>query len=108
MSMNLSSLSIDELHALVNAIDHEIKSRKQSEINSLLKTVKDKAQALGMGVDELVALLAGKGSKGSKTPSIAKYANPANPNQTWTGRGRLPEWYKAALASGKTESDLAI
>lgn len=29
--------------------------------------------------------------------SKPKYANPANPNETWTGRGRRPEWYQEGM-----------
>jgi DNA-binding protein H-NS len=43
------------------------------------------------------------GSKG-----MPKYANPANPDQTWTGRGRQPGWVKEALGKGKSLDDLAI
>jgi DNA-binding protein H-NS len=26
-----------------------------------------------------------------------KYRNPADPSQTWSGRGRQPRWFNAAL-----------
>ena len=44
----------------------------------------------------------------STTKGVAKYANPADPNQTWTGRGRQPAWVKQALAEGKDLSSMAI
>ena len=37
-----------------------------------------------------------------------KYANPADTSQTWTGRGRKPQWVQAALDAGKSLEDLAI
>ena len=38
----------------------------------------------------------------------AKYANPADASQTWTGRGRKPKWVVELLASGKSLDDAAI
>ncbi|WP_407644871.1 H-NS histone family protein [Candidatus Thiothrix anitrata] len=36
-----------------------------------------------------------------KRPTIpAKYRNPANPEDTWSGRGRKPLWVVALLESG--------
>ena len=45
---------------------------------------------------------------GKTTKGAAKYANPANPEQTWTGRGRKPNWVIEALDNGKSIEDLAI
>jgi DNA-binding protein H-NS len=41
---------------------------------------------------------AGRGGKGRKV--AAKYANPDDPNETWTGRGRKPRWLAARLKDG--------
>ena len=37
-----------------------------------------------------------------------KYRNPADPSQTWAGRGKRPRWFADALAAGKKEKDLLI
>jgi DNA-binding protein H-NS len=34
-----------------------------------------------------------------------KYCNPANPEQTWSGRGKQPHWVQALIASGVTLND---
>jgi DNA-binding protein H-NS len=59
------------------------------------------AQEHGFSLDEILGEKSG--SKG-----MPKYANPANPDQTWTGRGRQPGWVKEALGKGKSLDDLAI
>ncbi|WP_411889672.1 H-NS family nucleoid-associated regulatory protein [Yoonia sp. SDW83-1] len=41
-------------------------------------------------------------------PSPPKYANPADKIQTWSGKGRQPEWFKAVMVAGKSPEDLAI
>lgn len=37
-----------------------------------------------------------------------KYVNPHNPEQTWTGHGRQPQWVKDHLAAGGSLQDLLI
>ena len=32
---------------------------------------------------------------------LAKYQNPKNPTQKWSGRGRQPHWVRAQLKAGK-------
>jgi len=43
---------------------------------------------------------------GSKV--AAKYRNPANPAEVWTGRGMAPRWMKAYLDQGKSKDDFLI
>ncbi|WP_441295482.1 H-NS histone family protein [Massilia timonae] len=47
-----------------------------------------------------------KGSKGQKVQ--ARYQNPSDNSQTWTGRGRQPKWIAEGLASGKSMDDFRI
>ncbi len=64
------------------------------------------------------ALGAGKPGKAVKAPRAAKkgtlagkkvapkYLNPANPEQTWTGRGVSPAWVQALKAAGTLDAAL--
>ncbi len=64
------------------------------------------------------ALGATKPAKGAKAPRAAKkgalagkkvapkYRNPANPEQTWTGRGVSPSWVQALKAAGNLDAAL--
>jgi DNA-binding protein H-NS len=38
----------------------------------------------------------------------AKYQNPDNPSEKWSGRGRQPKWVQMALAHNRKLEDLAI
>lgn len=38
----------------------------------------------------------------------AKYRNPENPSQHWTGRGKRPAWFKNALAAGVSLDALRV
>jgi DNA-binding protein H-NS len=39
---------------------------------------------------------------------IPKYRNPAQPSETWSGRGRQPRWVQLALQSGQMLEDFEI
>jgi DNA-binding protein H-NS len=44
----------------------------------------------------------------AKKAGVARYANPADKSQTWTGRGRRPAWFKAALKAGAPPEQLEV
>jgi DNA-binding protein H-NS len=52
--------------------------------------------------------LTGEIGKRKRAPAAAKYANPADPSQTWSGRGRKPRWMQAALHNGQSPEDMMI
>ncbi|WP_018151048.1 H-NS histone family protein [Leeia oryzae] len=107
MGINLSDLSFDQLAQLRLDVEKEIRARKSQEASALANLVQERAQQLDVSVDELLALL-GKKNTGKKAPLAAKFANPANPSDTWSGKGRKPGWFLAAIAAGKSEADLLI
>jgi len=37
----------------------------------------------------------------TRRPAAVKYQNPADPSQTWTGRGKRPCWYDAAIKAAR-------
>ena len=107
MSINLDQMSRKELEILRNDIDKAIvDSRKQEKKDALLAAQKAAAE-FGYSLEELTSNRAPRStSKGTKAD--AKYMDPENPTLTWTGKGRQPNWFKAALESGKNADDLLI
>ena len=67
--------------------------------------LEEKARAMGFSLAELTGI-APKIRK--RSPAVAKYAHPADKTDTWSGRGRKPRWFAAALKAGKAPEDLAI
>ena len=51
-------------------------------------------------------LFGGRGGKGRNV--AAKYANPDDPSETWTGRGRKPRWLAAKLKDGDKHEKFLI
>ncbi len=101
MSIDLSTLSPSELDALMVEAAKQKKVRHRQQIGAARKQVAQYAKELGYGIDELFG--SGKSEKGG-----VKFQNPANPLQTWSGRGKRPGWFKDALAGGMTKEQLAV
>lgn len=107
--MDLNNLSLPELQQLQKDIVIAIERRKKMDREAALQAAQKAAAEMGFNLSELLGGEAGKKVDGRKGIIVKpKYRNPANPNETWTGRGREPKWVGAALNSGKTMQDLLI
>ena len=103
--MDLNNLSLQELKALQGDVDvaiHNFEKRKKAEA---LAEVERVANENGFSLKEL---LGGGKSVLKKSKVAPKYANPSNPEQTWSGRGRKPAWVNALEAAGHSLDDAKI
>lgn len=70
-------------------------------------TAGDIAKALGSGKSaKPKAVRAAKKSAGARGKVAPKYRNPAQPEKTWTGRGKAPLWVQSLKAAGTLDSAL--
>lgn len=103
--IDLSRLSIPELHALVSDAEAEIKKREKEDRAALLASFEKQAKEKGFSLSDILGPeRKSPGSKqGGKSPTVApvKYRNPKNSAETWTGKGRMPAWVKAWKEEGK-------
>lgn len=105
--MNISTLSLDQLKELQQQIPVEIKRREKEVKEKLLEELKTLAVSRGFSLEQLLKGEAAESKTKVKTVK-PKYCNPNNAEQTWTGRGRKPQWVLDQLAQGKTIESLAI
>lgn len=116
--IDLTNMTRAELTELRSQLDKTIASVGERDRQRAIKAAEDIAREHGFTLTDL-APLAGKGrsagKRGSRSgaapspaPSDAKYRNPQNPEQTWSGRGRRPAWVHAALDGGRALEDLTI
>ena len=103
--MDIENLSLPELKSLQNDVAIAIADFKKRKRAEALAEVKAVAQAKGFSLDELLGTASTKSKRG---PVPAKYADPANPDNTWSGRGRKPKWLVAQLDQGKSVEDFAL
>ena len=81
----LDKMSLKDLLALDAKVKATIEEKRVSERHEARAAMEELARKSGFTVAELFG-----GRKGSKV--APKYRNPKDPNQTWTGRGRRPNW----------------
>ena len=108
MTIDLKAMSRKELVKLRTDIDKALKDAELREKAEALKAAERAAADFGYSLDELRDMSSKRKSGASASKSPAKYRNPANPDETWSGRGRKPDWFHEAMASGVDISTLEI
>ena len=119
MSIDLRNLSAKELGALIaKAKEQQTKLAKRTPIATVRNKITQFAKAEGYTLEELFGMSGNRGAKAAAKPSsragrklgkvAPKYRNPANPKETWTGRGKHPRWMAALIAKGKKADDFLI
>ncbi len=105
MGLELEKMSRNELLQLRDDIDKALVNAEKRERKAALEAAEKAAAEFGFSLSEL-SNNAPRGTKSQK--SKAKYRNPNAPDQTWTGRGRKPQWVHDALNSGTDIAELEI
>ena len=88
----LEKMSLKELSTLRTRVAQAIAEKRISERSEMRAKIEEMAKASGFSVAELFG--GRKAKNGSK--GVAKYRNPKDHAQTWTGRGRRPLWMTSA------------
>ena len=111
------------LSAQIAALQAQADALRKKEVAEVIAKIKDAIAHYGLTVDDLglgKVVLAGDktlaavgekpGRKLSKKAGAKRSARPAkfkdDNGNTWSGMGKRPGWFKAALASGKTPEQL--
>lgn len=121
MTIDVSHLSAKELKTLIaQAEKQQTKVLTRPKAAAMRAKINQYVKDHGYTIEELYGELstaaAGKAKKpaGRKLAKSAgskvapKYRNPANPGETWSGRGRQPRWLAALVEKGKEPSDFLI
>ena len=97
---SLEKMSYAELVALRTQLDRVMVEKQGSERAALRERMAGLAKEHGLSLDEIF----GKARKG-KGSVAPKYRDPKHPENTWTGRGRMPRWMVAATKGNKAKKD---
>ena len=107
---HIEKMSLKELLDLEARVAKAIASARDKERSELKRKMAEMAETHGFSVNELFGGAgrgAGRGSK-SKSVGVARYANPEDRSDTWTGRGRKPNWLLERLKKGAKLEDFSI
>jgi len=104
--MDLSKLSVAELHSLQDQIKQALQQREQAEKNQAREQILSIAQKAGISLKDLLSAKGGRTTKGSTV--AVRYRHPQDASLQWTGRGRQPKWVQEWVAAGKTLDALKV
>ena len=118
INIDINSMSLVELSQHLEDLDrhkHEvlrsIEQRKKQEKKAVTQQLREFAASKGFSWDELfsegAAPAKAKNGRG-RYKSVPRFRNPQDPDQTWTGRGTRPQWFKDALNNGVDPQSMAI
>ncbi|WP_349291208.1 H-NS histone family protein [Loktanella sp. SALINAS62] len=102
--IDLNSMSLDDLKKPQKDVGKAIDGYEQKQRKEALTAAEAVAREHGFTLAELT----GASIKKTKAASPPKYRHPENSDQTWTGRGRQPDWMKEAIENGHTKDEFLI
>lgn len=110
MKFDLKGMSRKDLEKLGGDVAKALEKHRKQDMKKLRNEMEKLAATHGVSVEDVMGGTAGKttAKKAPKAKSAAKYANPNDASQTWSGKGRQPDWFKAAMASGTSPDSMAI
>ncbi|PXV55990.1 nucleoid protein H-NS [Dyella jiangningensis] len=97
MAIKLDSLSPAELQALIRNAEAQMESARKHQVQEVRTKIDALLKDAGLSIDEVYPRRGGRGAKSPKVVVAPKYRNPSDAAQTWSGRGKRPQWFSAAL-----------
>jgi DNA-binding protein H-NS len=107
--LDIETMSTDEMWQLHVEIGRVLSVRLTSEKREMEKRLDRLHRENGM--PQAKAAVVGQNTRRERRryPRVlAKYQNPNEPSETWSGRGKQPRWLTAALKTGHTIEDFII
>lgn len=114
MKIDVDKLSLRELDSLLVAAElRKSLLSKRRPVAVVRRELIALAMSLGYAIEELINVRAdsavGKPAKRRKRVRVAaKYRDPENKRQTWSGRGRMPRWLADRTKRGQSVADFLI
>jgi DNA-binding protein H-NS len=98
---NFEKMSVDELWTLHERIASILTTKMEAEKRELENRLGELNRQYGSSSNE-------DRSRRPYPKVLPKFQNPAQPYQTWAGRGRQPRWVSELLRAGTSIDDLRI
>ena len=111
--------TLAQINRQIDKLQRQAEALKKQEISGVISRIKSAIDHYGLTAGDLgLASSRAGASRGSgRKPATRKPATARKPvpvkyrdeeGNTWTGRGKRPNWFKSALEAGKTPEDLAV
>ncbi|MEO1867651.1 MAG: H-NS histone family protein [Methylococcales bacterium] len=100
-----NNLSEQELESVIAQAQQTLIEKKNNKRKEVIAEIKALAASINITI-EIKGETKKNPTKNSKV--AAKYRNPEDSSQTWSGRGLTPKWMQALIAGGYNKRDLEI
>lgn len=114
MAIDLKSMTKKELKKLIKDAQKALSTIDARDKREAKRAAEKAAAKFGFSLNDLTGSSekpapAKRGPK-KKPKTVAKpqYANPSDPTQTWTGKGRRPNWFLVAVDNGTDPESMKI
>lgn len=117
MTTDLKTMTRKQLEKLLKDVKLALQNAKARDLRDAKKAAQKAAAEFGFSLDELETdqkpkLKSTKSAKAkvkkAAVKAAPKYADPADPTRTWTGKGRQPNWFRAAVENGAAPETMLI
>jgi DNA-binding protein H-NS len=113
--------TLAQLNEQIQKLQREAEALRAKEVDGVIARMKEAIAHYGLTPEDLgftkratiarvargkVAEKKGRRQGVKKAAAGIRYRDDSG--NTWVGRGKRPDWFKAALAAGKTAEDLAV
>lgn len=108
------SSSLTKIEQQIAALQRQADKLREAEKAGVIARIKEAIAHYALTESDLGFGATAKRSRRVVTKVAKKKAVAGKPKfsdgagHTWSGRGPKPQWYREALASGKTEADLLV
>ena len=118
--------TLQQVLSQIEALQEEAAELRAVEVKDVIERIQEAISHYGLTADDLFPpsrkpaseKAEGTRSKAKKravtvrqprsSAGVPKYADPEGSGKTWTGQGKRPGWFVAAVDAGKQPSDLLI
>lgn len=104
-----------EMQKQIAELQSKAEALKAQEVKDVIGRIREAIGVYGLTPEDLFGgaskgkakAVKTKASTGAQIPRVAKYKDPAS-DKTWTGVGKRPGWFVAAVESGVDPQTLAL
>ena len=110
----LKKMSRKELEKLLATVNKALQAAQARDHRDAKKAAAKAAAEFGFSLGDISNAEPSKPkklkskAKAPRKPSKPAYANPEDETQTWTGKGRQPNWFRAQVAKGTEPEAMRI
>jgi DNA-binding protein H-NS len=114
MKNDLKTMTRKELEKLLKDVKLALQNAKIRDLKDAKKAAQKAAAEFGFSLGDLkeeekpVRKAPKTKAKKVSVKAAPKYADPADPAKTWTGKGRQPNWFRGAVENGADPETLLI